>query len=104
MLIHGRTAVVFDAHPLMLAAFETIFGAEEMELVAAVTTVAELLAAVELNEPQLVVVDLNGEGGGDGVDAVVRLRQLYPQLRVIGTISNVDRARMASAFAAGAAS
>jgi NarL family two-component system response regulator LiaR len=63
----------------------------------------ELLAQIATWEPQVVVMDLLMPGGLDGVETTRRVRQAYPEVRVVALTASVDEARLVGVLRAGAA-
>src|SRR4051794_14588085 len=102
---NGTTAirvVLVDDHPLFLEALGRQLTAEGIE-VAGTTTRAE--EAVELTgsaRPDIVLLDLRMPGM-DGLDALQKLREEHPEVKVVILSGENDAGRIDRALAAGAA-
>src|SRR3954454_16364962 len=102
---NGTTAirvVLVDDHPLFLEALGRQLTAEGIE-VAGTTTRAE--EAVELTgsaRPDIVLLDLRMPGM-DGLDALQKLREEHPEVKVVILSGENEAGRIDRALAAGAA-
>jgi DNA-binding NarL/FixJ family response regulator len=89
-----------DDHTLLLEAFEKLL-AEECEVVGAVSNGHALLDAAARLHPDVAIVDISMPLL-NGIDAVRRLKQLHPEIRIVFLTMNEDPDLAAEAFRAGA--
>ena len=89
-----------DHQPLLVALARLL--AFDCEVVGSVTTVAELLDAVNSFLPDIVVVDLNMPDGS-GIAACRHIKQIHPFMQVILLTADDDEDIRAAAMEAGAA-
>ncbi len=91
-----------DDHPLIIAGIRrTIEHLEDLELVGEAHTGPELLQLVERRQPDLVLMDLRMPGVV-GVEAIERIRQTWPEVKIVVLSACDDRASIDSALLAGA--
>jgi two-component system, NarL family, response regulator LiaR len=74
----------------------------DIRVVGVASSGEELLANVAQWNPQIVVMDLLMPGGLDGVESTRRVRQGWPNIRVIALTASVDEARLIGVLRAGA--
>jgi two-component system, NarL family, nitrate/nitrite response regulator NarL len=94
--------VLADDHELVRAGIRSLLsGIPDVEVVAEVRDGEELLKLLESVHPDVVVSDINMPGM-DGITAVRRIRELYPQLPVIMLTMNDSADSIKRAVAGGA--
>lgn len=94
--------VLADDHELVRAGIRSLLsGIRDVEVVAEVRDGEELLRLLESVHPDVVVSDINMPGM-DGITAVRRIRELYPQLPVIMLTMNDSADSIKRAVASGA--
>ncbi len=99
----GRTAVILDEHPLWRDAVEQVLGRIGIETLAKVTTAGEALEVVSRQQPDLLVLDTDTNGGVP--DAFGGLREIcssLPSIKAVVISRSDDPQEIESAFAAGA--
>ncbi len=75
--------LLVDDHRMVLNGYRLMLDAEpDLAVCATATSVPEALAAVEREEPDLVVTDLTMAGRG-GIDLIKDLAALHPELRIL---------------------
>ena len=94
--------ILADDHELVLEGLRALLEAEDdMRVVGAATSGAQLLDAVERHRPDVVVLDLEmGEVGG--LRCLERMRALHPQVRVLVLTAYSDGESMRAALEGGA--
>lgn len=101
--IAGRTAVLFDPHPLWLEAVTQVLSNAGVEVRAATSAVSEALSALEEHRPSVFVTALLvGEGAEDGIACVRDAVGLVPGLKTIVLTEEEKPDHISAAFAAGA--
>jgi DNA-binding NarL/FixJ family response regulator len=91
-----------DDHPLIIAGIRrTIEHLDDMEVVGEAHSGPELMQLIERRHPDLVLMDLRMPGVV-GVEAIERIRQIWPALKTIVLSARDDRASIDSALGAGA--
>lgn len=99
----GRTAVVLDAQPLMLAALDQILAGLEIDVVADASTASAALEAVVEHHPSLLVADLGSRDVDLDVYACMRgARSAVEGLRVVALVQHAHAADLKQAFESGA--
>jgi DNA-binding NarL/FixJ family response regulator len=94
--------LIADDHPLLLAGLRRILEAErDIEVVGQARSVPELLALIERRQPALVLTDLRMPGG-DGFDLIARVRESWPQIKLVVLSASDDHASVDAALRAGA--
>ena len=94
--------LIADDHPLLLAGLRRILEAErDIEVVGQARSVPELLALIERRQPGLVLTDLRMPGG-DGFDLIARVRESWPQIKLVVLSASDDHASVDAALRAGA--
>ena len=98
----SRVAVLFDRHPLWLEAVERVLNSLEIEVAVKALNAAEALEQVREHRPDVLIGEVNGGNGVEGLDLLRRARELDPGLKVIVLSASDDPQRINGAFAAGA--
>ena len=99
----GRTAVLFDPHPLWLEAVTQVLSNAGVEVRAATSAVSEALSALEEHRPSVFVTALLvDEGAEDGIACVRDAVGLVPGLKTIVLTEEEKPDHIDAAFAAGA--
>ena len=98
----SRVAVLFDRHPLWLEAVERVLNSLEIEVAVKALNAAEALEQVREHRPDVLIGEVNGGNGVEGLDLLRRARALDPSLKVIVLSASDDPQRINGAFAAGA--
>ena len=98
----SRVAVLFDRHPLWLEAVERVLNSLEIEVAVKALNAAEALEQVREHRPDVLIGEVNGGNGVEGLDLLRRARELDPSLKVIVLSASDDPQRINGAFAAGA--
>lgn len=98
-----RTAVLLDQHPLWLSAIERILLNSGVKPIAKATTPSDAIGLVQKHRPDLLVLDVDMNGGTlDGLaclrDAIARV----PGLKVIAVSASNDAQRIDATLSAGA--
>jgi DNA-binding NarL/FixJ family response regulator len=94
--------VLADDHELVRAGLRALLsGLKGVRVIAEVSDGAELLQLLASVHPDVVITDLTMPGM-DGITALRRIRELYPDLRVIFVSMNEDPESIKRAVAAGA--
>lgn len=94
--------VLADDHDLVRAGIRSLLsGMSGVRVIAEVRDGAELLELLESVHPDVVITDLTMPGM-DGITAIGRARQRYPDLRIIVLSMHEDAEAMKRAVAAGA--
>jgi DNA-binding NarL/FixJ family response regulator len=94
--------LIADDHPLIIAGIRrTIEHVDDMEVVGEARTGAELMQLIERRMPDLVLMDLSMPGSS-GVEAVQRIRHMWPQIKIVVLSASDDRATIDAALHAGA--
>lgn len=102
----GRTntikVLLADDHPLIIAGIRrTIEDLDDMEVVGEAHSGPELMQLVERRGPDIVLMDLRMPGVV-GVEAIERVRQIWPDVKTVVLSACEDRAAIDSALRAGA--
>ena len=98
----SRVAVLFDRHPLWLEAVERVLNSLDIEVAGKALNAAEALEQVREHRPDVLIGEVNGGNGVEGLDLLRRARELDPGLKVIVLSASDDPQRINGAFAAGA--
>jgi DNA-binding NarL/FixJ family response regulator len=99
-----RSAVLFDPHPLWLDAVEQAIARAGVRAVGKTTSPEEAFELVEEHEPDVLVAEISTEQGpGEGINTLVRAREIQPELKMIVLSTSNDPQHIDAAFAAGAA-
>ena len=99
---HQRRAVVVDDQPLWLEAIERVLGRVGFETIHTTTSPEDALAAVEREQPDLLVVGMGTEAAGDFDCPVARTaRDRSPGISIIVLGENSSSEAVEAAFSAG---
>jgi DNA-binding NarL/FixJ family response regulator len=94
--------LIADDHPLMIAGVRRVLErSEEIEIVGEARSGAEVLHSVERRRPQLVLMDLRMPGGS-GIECIHKIREGWPDIKVVVLSADEDRASIDGALGAGA--
>jgi two-component system, NarL family, nitrate/nitrite response regulator NarL len=93
--------VVCDDHLLLLEALGLALGARGHEVVALASTPDEAIAAVELHQPDVCLLDVNFPTG-TSVGAIHQIREIAPGTKVVMLSAEADHAIVGQAIAEGA--
>jgi DNA-binding NarL/FixJ family response regulator len=94
--------LIADDHPLIIAGIRrTIEHVDDMEVVGEARTGPELMQLIERRRPDLVLMDLKMPGG-DGVEAILRIRHRWPEVKCVVLSACDDRPTIDAALQAGA--
>lgn len=94
--------LIADDHPLIIAGIRrTIEHVDDMEVVGEARSGPELMQLVERRRPDLVLMDLIMPGM-TGVEAILRIRQRWPEVKCVVLSACDDRPTIDAALQAGA--
>ena len=94
--------LIADDHPLMIAGIRRALERDEaIEIVGEARSGAEVLRSVERRRPQLVLLDLRMPGGS-GFECIQKIREGWPDVKVVVLSAEEDRATIDGALATGA--
>jgi DNA-binding NarL/FixJ family response regulator len=94
--------LIADDHPLMIAGVRRVLErSEEIEIVGEARSGAEVLHSVERRRPQLVLMDLRMPGGS-GFECIAKIREDWPEVKVVVLSADEDRGSIDGALSAGA--
>src|SRR5690606_11340097 len=80
---------ITDDHPMLLNGVKNILeGQGKLIVTGSYTSGGMLLAALKKEPPDVLLLDLQLAGDPQGKDLIVRLRQEYPELRILVLTSN----------------
>jgi DNA-binding NarL/FixJ family response regulator len=95
--------LIADDHPLMLAGIRRVLErADSIEIVGEARSGFELLEMIERRRPAMVLMDLRMPGVS-GCDCIEKIRDRWPEVKVVVLSASDDRCSIDSALAAGAA-
>ena len=98
----SRVAVLFDRHPLWLDAVERVLNRLDIEVASKSLGPDEAFEQVRERRPDVLIGEVNGGSGADGLDLIRRSRELDGSLKVIVLSASDDPQRINAAFAVGA--
>jgi DNA-binding NarL/FixJ family response regulator len=102
VLDDGLRVMVVDDHEAVASAMALAIGMQHgLTCVGSANCAADVRAAVDELQPDVVVMDVN-LGDGDGIDVAADLVRQNPRLRVVVLTADVDEALLRRAAAAGA--
>ncbi len=91
-----------DDHPLIIAGIRrTIEHLDDMEVVGEARSGPELMQLIERRRPDLVLMDLKMPGV-TGLEAIERIRQIWPEIKTVVLSACDDRGTIDAALRAGA--
>jgi DNA-binding NarL/FixJ family response regulator len=94
--------LIADDHPLMIAGVRRVLErTEEIEIVGEARSGAEVLHSVERRRPQLVLMDLRMPGIS-GFECIQKIREGWPEVKVVVLSADEDRGSIDGALSAGA--
>ncbi len=94
--------LIADDHPLLLAGLRRTLETEsDIEIVGQARSVPELLGLIERRQPRLVLTDLRMPGG-DGFELIARVRDSWPEIKLVVLSASDDQASVDGALRAGA--
>jgi DNA-binding NarL/FixJ family response regulator len=94
--------LIADDHPVIIAGIRrTIECYEDIEVVGEARSAPELLALIHRRRPDLVLMDL-GMPGAVGCDCVQRVRDQWPDVKIVVLSADSDRETIDAALIAGA--
>jgi len=92
-----------DDHPMMLEGIASVIqGEEDMVLVGEAASGQEAIESFRLHRPDVTLMDLQMEGM-NGIDAIIAIRQEFPQARFVVLTTYQGDIQALRAFRAGAA-
>ncbi len=98
----GKKLLIVDDHEIIRLGLRLMLEQTDLEIAGEATTAAEALAAVESSTPDVVLMDIRMEGG-DGLNALGRLKLDYPDLPIVLFSAYDNPTYIARAVALGAA-
>jgi DNA-binding NarL/FixJ family response regulator len=94
--------LIADDHPLLLAGLRRVLeGEDDIEIVGQARTGPEVLALIERRRPGVVLMDLRMPGT-DGFSLIARLREHWPEIKLVILSASDDRVSVNGALSAGA--
>ena len=94
--------LIADDHPLLLAGLRRVLETQDdLEIVGQARTGPEVLALIERRLPRIVLMDLRMPGT-DGFSLIARLRERWPEIKLVILSASDDRASVNGALGAGA--
>lgn len=97
------TVIAADDHPVVLSGIRlALRGSGDFRLLAEASNAAELLAAIETQIPELLILDL-WMGENDGMGLLRQIHQRWPSVRVLVYSMNDEQGYGPRALSAGAA-
>ena len=95
--------LIVDDHKMFTDALAWRLGSEpDLEVVAVATTERDALQAIDLRHPDVVVLDVELEARGDGIELLRSLEDAQPDTRVLVVTAHDDATTAARALSAGA--
>ncbi len=98
----GKKLLIVDDHEIIRLGLRLMLEKTDLEISAEATTAAEAIAAVEKSVPDVVLMDIRMEGG-DGLNALGRLKLDHPDLPIVLFSAYDNPTYIARAVALGAA-
>ena len=97
-----KKLLIVDDHEIIRLGLKLMLEGTELEVVSEATTAAEALQSIESNTPDVVLMDIRMEGG-DGLNALGRMKLDHPDLPVVLFSAYDNPTYIARAVALGAA-
>jgi DNA-binding NarL/FixJ family response regulator len=97
-----KKILIVDDHEVIRLGLRLMLEGTDLKIAAEATTAAEALKAVEKSVPDVVLMDIRMEGG-DGLNALGRLKLDYPELPIVLFSAYDNPTYIARAVALGAA-
>ena len=98
----GLKVLIADDHPLILQGLRrTLEASAEIEIVGEARSGPELLALIERRKPETVLMDMRMPGL-DGLTCIGRIRESWPEVRIVVLSAHDDRESIDAALLAGA--
>jgi DNA-binding NarL/FixJ family response regulator len=98
-----QSGVICDSHPMWIDAVEQVLKRIGIRVVGKTTSTGEALQLVEEHRPDLLITELEGDGGDtSGLVLIERARQIVPDVRPIVLSMHQEVQVIDAAFAAGA--
>ncbi|MCG8650337.1 MAG: response regulator transcription factor [Pirellulales bacterium] len=98
----AKKLLIVDDHEIIRLGLRLMLEQTDLEIAGEATTASEALAAVEESVPDIVLMDIRMEGG-DGLNALGRLKLDYPDLPIVLFSAYDNPTYIARAVALGAA-
>ena len=98
----SKRLLIVDDHEIIRLGLKLMLENTELEIVGEATSAAEAIAAVEQSVPDVVLMDIRMEGG-DGLNALGRLKLDHPDLPIVLFSAYDNPTYIARAVALGAA-
>jgi DNA-binding NarL/FixJ family response regulator len=96
------TVLIADDHPMIIAGIRrTLDAYDDIDVVGEARSGSELLALVERRRPALVLTDL-GMPGMPGCECIAKIREDWPETKVVVLSAESDRKTIDAALLAGA--
>jgi DNA-binding NarL/FixJ family response regulator len=94
--------LIADDHPLLLAGLRrTLESQADIEIVGQAQSAPELLSLIERRRPGVVLTDLRMPGS-DGFELIARVRESWPEIKIVVLSASDDRESVDGALLAGA--
>lgn len=94
--------LIADDHPLMLAGIRrALERSDEIEVVGEARSFAEVIQLVDRRRPHTVLLDLRMPGGS-GFECIQKIREGWPEVKVVVLSADEDRGSIDGALSAGA--
>jgi DNA-binding NarL/FixJ family response regulator len=95
--------VLLDRQPLWLEAVEMVLGRIDVRVAGKATAAREALELVGTRRPDVLVTEIDmDEGEMDGIECIVKARELVPELRAVVLSAHTDTDQIDRALDAGA--
>jgi DNA-binding NarL/FixJ family response regulator len=99
----SHAAVILDRQPLWLEAVELVLGRINVRVVGKATSPGKALELVEAQRPDILVTGIEMDAGEiDGIQCIVRARELVPTLRAVVLSAHTETDYIDAALDAGA--
>ncbi|WP_084520490.1 response regulator [Nocardia mexicana] len=95
--------LVAEDHPMVAVALDSAFElVDDIDIVERTGSVADTITAAERTRPHVILLDRRLRDG-DGIEAIARLREVAPDVRVLVFTGYADRSMLDRVIAAGGA-